>query len=183
MARTLPRPWGFYAPVIAAATSDIILAPSAATGRIPLAVQQATGAGVDALTVYANGGLRLQVDTSGNLILTGGISFRYTAVTPASTPGTAIAAVRFTVAVADAAGASRHVQLPAANSLQAGQVVMVVDTPCTAATNNITINRAGSDTISTTTTGNTSVTITTNGGAIWFVSDGTSVWKCLRMTG
>lgn len=183
MARTLPRPWGFYAPVIAAATSDIILAPSAATGRIPLAVQQATGAGVDAVTVYANGGLRLQVDTGGNLILTGGLSLRYTAITPTTTPGTAIVSARFSLAVADAVTASRHVQLPAANSLQAGQCLLVIDTPATAATGNIQVNRAGSDTITTTTTGNTSVTITANGSAIFFVSDGVSVWKCLRMTG
>jgi hypothetical protein len=58
-----------------------------------------------------------------------------------------------------------------------------MDLAATVATGNITVNRAGSDTIVTTSTAQTSVTITANGSAILFISDGTSVWKCLRMTG
>lgn len=170
-------------PVTANANADNIIAASATTNKIPLAVQQYTGAGVDAFNVYANGTLRFQVDSNGSNICGGAFAWRYNAITPTTTPGTAIAVPRVILPVADATTANRHVQLPAANSVTAGQVLIVMDLAATAATGNITVNRAGSDTITTTSTAQTSVTITANGSAILFISDGSSVWKCLRMTG
>jgi hypothetical protein len=170
-------------PVAAAATADNIVAASATTGKIPLVVQQYTGAAANAIDVYANGSNRFSVDSNGSNLLMGAVALRYNAITPTTTPGTAIAIPRVILPVADATTTNRHVQLPAANSVSAGQILIVMDLAATAATGNITVNRAGSDTIVTTSTAQTSVTITANGSAILFISDGTSVWKCLRMTG
>lgn len=170
-------------PVSAVAAADNIVAASATSGKIPLVVQQYTGAAANAIDVYANGSNRFSVDSNGSNLLMGAVALRYNAITPTTTPGTAIAVPRVILPVADATTTNRHVQLPAANSVTAGQILIVMDLAATAATGNITVNRAGSDTIVTTSTAQTSVTITANGSAILFISDGTSVWKCLRMTG
>lgn len=67
---------------------------------------------------------------------------------------------------------ARTVTLPAANAFAAGQLLIVQDEANNAATNNITINRAGADTINAA----TSITITANSGRRLFYSDGTSKW-------
>jgi hypothetical protein len=72
--------------------------------------------------------------------------------------------------------AARTVTLPAANAFMAGQMLWIKDEACTAATGNVTTNRAGADTIITTATGATSLVINTNGGKIGLVSDGVSKW-------
>jgi hypothetical protein len=72
--------------------------------------------------------------------------------------------------------AARTVTLPAANAFMAGQMLWIKDEACTAATGNVTTNRAGADTIVTTATGATSLVINTNGGKIGLVSDGVSKW-------
>jgi hypothetical protein len=72
--------------------------------------------------------------------------------------------------------AARAVTLPAANAAT-GQWLEIKDEACTAGTGNITISRAGADTITTTTTGNTSVVINTNGGVVRLISDGVSKWQ------
>lgn len=105
------------------------------------------------------------------------------AITPAASTGTVIPIARFALAVADAATASRHVQLPLANSVGAGHAILVMDTPATSATGNITVNRSGSDTITTTTTGNTTAVISTNGSGALFISDGSSIWKRFLLAG
>jgi|6_EtaG_2_1085325.scaffolds.fasta_scaffold10940_2 6-phosphogluconolactonase/glucosamine-6-phosphate isomerase/deaminase len=61
--------------------------------------------------------------------------------------------------------------LPAISS--AGKIMFVVkDEGANANTFNITINRAGSDTVD----GGTSATISTDSGALTFYNDGTSAW-------
>lgn len=176
-------------PVTANSSADNIVAASATTNKIPLAIQQYTGAGVDAFNVYANGGLRFRVDGNGTCFLAGAQSWKRDTLAPGTTPLTGtvgqIPLARFSVTVNDAATADRHIQLQAANAVGAGHTVLVIDAAGTAATGNITINRAvgSSDTITTTTTGNTSCTIATNGGAALFISDGTSVWKRVLLVG
>jgi hypothetical protein len=66
--------------------------------------------------------------------------------------------------------------LPSAAGVAAGRFYEFKDTTGSAATNNIVINRAGSDTID----GATSVTINTNYQSLALVSDGTSKWGLLR---
>lgn len=66
--------------------------------------------------------------------------------------------------------------LPAANAVSAGRFYEFKDTTGSAGTNNIVINRAGSDTID----GSTSFTIAANYGAIRLISDGTSKWAVSR---
>jgi len=53
---------------------------------------------------------------------------------------------------------------------------LIKDTGANAATNNITVNRAGSDTFVTTATGQTSNTISTDGGAFWIHAISASSW-------
>lgn len=58
-----------------------------------------------------------------------------------------------------------------------GITYIIADNGANAGTNNITINRDGSDTIITTTTGNTSVGITTDGGVIMIQLINATTWK------
>lgn len=170
-------------PVLTADATAFNIVGTQKSGQVALNVQQRTGANVDAFKVYANGGYRFQIDSNGTAVLGGAQAWKRDAITPTTTPGTTIPVARHILAVADAVTASRHLQLQAANAVAAGYTILVVDTPATAATGNITINRAGSDTITTTTTGNTSCTIATNGGAAYFISDGASVWKRILLAG
>jgi hypothetical protein len=70
--------------------------------------------------------------------------------------------------------AARTVTLPAANAFIAGQVICVKDGNGNAATNNVTVSRAGADTIDGGSA--TSVVINTNNGKLWLQSDGSSKW-------
>lgn len=69
-------------------------------------------------------------------------------------------------------GTGVTITLPAANGVAAGRFYEIKDSTGQAATNNIVINRAGSDTID----GATSVTLNVNYQSVRFVSDGTSNW-------
>lgn len=68
--------------------------------------------------------------------------------------------------------AARAITLPAANGVTAGRFYIIKDVTGSAATNNITINRAGSDTIQ----GATTHVIDRNYGFAILSSDGTSSW-------
>lgn len=68
--------------------------------------------------------------------------------------------------------AARTITLPAATAVLAGQVFTVKDESGAAATNNITVARAGTDTID----GATSKVVNTNYGFVRFYSDGVSKW-------
>ncbi len=68
--------------------------------------------------------------------------------------------------------AARTITLPAANTIPAGNPIYFKDEAGTAAAANITINRAGADTID----GGTSTTITTNYGMKGVYSNGSSAW-------
>jgi hypothetical protein len=72
--------------------------------------------------------------------------------------------------------AARTVTLPAANAVPAGYRILIMDMAGTATANNITINRAGADTIQ----GGVSTSITLNWGDKELVSDGTSKWNIIR---
>jgi hypothetical protein len=74
-----------------------------------------------------------------------------------------------------ALAAARTVTLPAASSVPAGQVLRVKDESGAAAANNITIQRAGSDTID----GANTLVISANFGRATIYSDGVSKWFTL----
>jgi len=68
--------------------------------------------------------------------------------------------------------AARSVTLPLASTVSPGEVLVVKDESGACATNNITVNRSGSDTID----GATTKVINTNYGTGKFYSDGVSKW-------
>ncbi|TAK89633.1 hypothetical protein EPO04_00800 [Patescibacteria group bacterium] len=68
--------------------------------------------------------------------------------------------------------ALRTITLPGASGLPVGSRITVKDESNAAGTNNITIQRAGSDTID----GSTSTTISTNSGSKSFYTDGSTKW-------
>lgn len=72
--------------------------------------------------------------------------------------------------------AARVLTLPAANAVTAGRYYVLVDVTGSGATNTITINRAGADTIE----GGTSVVISQNYGGLILTSDGVSAWRVMR---
>jgi len=88
-------------------------------------------------------------------------------------------ATDYTATIADyfvavtSTAAARTITLPAANTFKAGQMLVIADESGAAGTNNITVSRAGADTID----GTTSVTISVNYGVLRLYSDGTSLWK------
>lgn len=71
---------------------------------------------------------------------------------------------------------SATVTLPAANSVAAGRFYLIKDRTGSAATNNIVISRAGSDTID----GATSVTIDANYGEVGLASNGSNGWMIVH---
>jgi len=68
--------------------------------------------------------------------------------------------------------APRTITLPAASAVTAGRTYVVKDESGAAGTNNITVARAGADTID----GATSKVINTNYGSVMLYSDGVSKW-------
>lgn len=68
--------------------------------------------------------------------------------------------------------APRTITLPAASAVPAGKTFTVKDESGAAVTNNITVSRAGSDTID----GATTKVINTNYGGVTLYSDGVSKW-------
>jgi hypothetical protein len=71
------------------------------------------------------------------------------------------------------------IALPSASASfigSSGKRFLVKDSGANAGTNNITINRSGTDTIIDTTAGQTSTVITTDGGAVWVHAKNDSTW-------
>lgn len=137
----------------------------------------AAGSDVKQLYVYANNlyyindaGVAVQL-TNGNAIA-GGTPIA-TAFTRLAVAGniTILSTDTYTYYEVSTAGA-RSITLPAANAVSAGRFYWFKDSTGQAATNNITINRAGADTIE----GATSKVINDNYQAIMLISDGTSKW-------
>lgn len=71
---------------------------------------------------------------------------------------------------------SKSVTLPAANSVTAGRWYVFNDATGNAALNNITINRATTDTIA----GNTTLVVNTNYGAAIIASNGSNSWNVIK---
>lgn len=69
----------------------------------------------------------------------------------------------------------RTITLPSANAVSNGRYYVIADVTGNAAANNITIARAGADTID----GATSATIAVNYGTVELASDGSSKWKTI----
>lgn len=74
----------------------------------------------------------------------------------------------------DTSSSAAVVNLPSASF--GGIIIHIKDVGVNSYTNNITINVNGSDTIITTTLGNTSVTLSADGGAIILASNGVDQW-------
>ncbi len=70
------------------------------------------------------------------------------------------------------------ITLPAASGY-IGVPIIISDTGANASSNNITIGRAGSDTITTTAKSETSVTISTDGGSVKLIAIDSTTWKVL----
>jgi hypothetical protein len=94
-----------------------------------------------------------------------------------TTASTAYTAASTDYVVAMTANSARTFALPAANTFKG---IMLIIKDASGGATGITINRAGSDTITTTTTGNTSVSVSVQGASAWLSSDGTSVWYLLK---
>jgi len=72
----------------------------------------------------------------------------------------------------DTTSAAATINLPAASSFEEGQLLVLKDEGGSAGTNNITVNRAGSDAID----ASTSITLSSNYAAISIYSNGTDKW-------
>ncbi len=107
---------------------------------------------------------------SGNLQVTGGISPPY--VTSSGSLGLTVA--NRTVVYTGSGG--HTYTLPAANANGAGQSIWLTIKCSPAASGNLIVARAGSDTINNSTTGNTSITLTP-GQSIDINADGVSLWE------
>lgn len=91
---------------------------------------------------------------------------------PGAYPYTALVTDEY---IAVSTGTAKTVNLPSATAVGAGHVLTIKDYTGGASANNITIARAGSDTID----GATSRTISTNYGSVRLVSDGGTNWEVL----
>ena len=79
------------------------------------------------------------------------------------------------IGVSHTATAAVTLTLPLAANAP-GHIITIKDEDANASVNNIDIDRAGSDTITDTTTGNLTTIISTDGGAIRLYSDGVATW-------
>lgn len=154
--------------------SNVIVGPTAAAAGAKLCVHSTAAATVGAFVRGAssqsadlqqwqdNGGSVLaSIGADGSLLAAG---LRVGVASVSSSPYAVAANV---VLVAVDTSAARTINLPAATT---GRVVIVKDATGGAGANNITINRAGADTID----GGTSVTINTNRGVVRLVAVGTN---------
>lgn len=126
--------------------------------------------------LYASGNALYWNDASGNvrqIVNTDG----YTAVnfvTKSVNIGTVLSAAdTFNYLKMDTSGGAHGVTLPAANAVANGRVYFIKDSTGNSETNNITVTRAGSDTID----GQTTAVLKKAFGSWMFVSDGISTWS------
>lgn len=105
----------------------------------------------------------------GGLYNDGAMGGGYTLVAMGSASGFTAAPQDYQIGVTGASG-PRIVQLPAANSLYAGQEFAIGDVA--GGVNPLAVVAAGADRIN----GQTGITLTTPYGNLWFVSDGTTNW-------
>jgi hypothetical protein len=92
----------------------------------------------------------------------------------ATAAGTTTLTTASTVVQVFTGATTQNVTLPAANAFGAGIGFVLIIKNLSSGT--VTVNRAGADTINTSSTGNTSTTVTTISQAM-FVSDGVSAWE------
>lgn len=156
-------------PPVSAVAAARNIAATTATGQIPMVIQQRTGAGANAIDVYANGANRFSVDANGSTILNGSLALRRNATTGTSVSPTA-ATIGFQAITTTGAFT---VNLPAISGLPAGGVIAVIkDVAGNANTNNITIDGNASETID----GATTKTINTAYGYRVLFGDSTGWW-------
>lgn len=131
-------------PVISADATANNIVGSTTTAKIPLVVQQRTGASVDAVSFYAAGQTRFKVDTNGNTVLNGGLALRRIATSAASVT-IANGQCGFHAITPSAAFTAN---LPAIATLPTGGSFLVLKNVAgTGATRNLTIDPSGAETI------------------------------------
>lgn len=169
----------------ATATGGLYLRLGAGSSTLPVhsfLADENTGVGraaADQLSIIAGGveGIRVSEDTNKLIIdLKGAVGYKVTEVNAATYT---IQLNDHTIAVDYTATGAVTITLPAASDAfngTEGLRFLIKDTGVNSGTNNITINRAGSDTIITTTSGNTSATISANGNAFWIQAKDSSTW-------
>jgi hypothetical protein len=132
------------------------------------------GSDVTGQTPIANGG----TGQSTVLLARASSGLNIDQITTTGDTAVAIAATTRVQATSAALTASRIWTLPAANALNAGQRLMVIDLAGgVTGSNTIVITRAGSDTIN----GGSTVTLSSANGGYILVSDGTSKWSALAI--
>ncbi len=122
---------------------------------------------------FGTGDAGIWIDTNGVMRFSDGSVAR---VVPTS-KNTAVSTATYTVLLTDlfvgmSNSSARTVTLPSANTLQPGQAFVIKDTNGNAGTNNVTVQRAGSDTID----GATSKAISSNYGALRLYTDGSAAY-------
>lgn len=134
---------------------------SDAGGGRPVGLRSGAG-GAARTSVYA--------DTDGQAVIAGG--FRIPVMSPGTFPYTVLLTDVFVLVPT---GTAKTVTLPSAATAKAGHQIIIKDSSGGGASFNITVNRAGSDTIE----GATSKTINTAYGTLRLISNGVDTWYLL----
>lgn len=131
----------------------------------------------DKLVSFANSGTsRGYVDYQGSLVMDGGYGKRVTSLNAATYT---INTYNYLIAVDYTDTGAVTITLPSAADCwdsPSGRIFKIKDTGCNCSSYNITINRAGSDTIIDTTTGNTQIVMAVDGQEITFHAKDDSTW-------
>lgn len=146
-------------PVISADATANNIVGSTTSAKVPMVVQQRTGASVDALSVYAGGQTRFKVDTNGSTVLNGCFALRRVATTAAASVTIAVSQCGFHAITPSAAFTAN---LPAISTLPTGgSIIVLKNVAGTGATRNLTIDPSGAETVD----GASTVTLT---AAYWY---------------
>jgi hypothetical protein len=145
---------------------NIVKQNSTYTTAHALTIDYAGGSPLATLTTAGKFGLGVTTPLA-TLDVQGGVRYKRNPQTTSYT----ITVSDYLIAVTDTT-AARTITLPSAASTPAGQMFVVSDESGGAATNNITVTRAGTDTIE----GVTTKVINTNYGSIRLYSDGSTKW-------
>lgn len=145
-------------PVISADSTANNIDGSTTSAKVPLVVQQRTGASVDAFSVYAAGSTRFKVDTNGCAVLNATLAFRRNTSSSTSASPTVSQLGSWFITPS----AAFTFNLPAISTLPTGgSLVVIKNVAGTGATRNCTIDANASETID----GATTVTLT---AAYWY---------------
>ena len=144
---------------------------SSETGRISLGTDGSQN--YNTITGDSTNGITLTPIDSKSVIISGSISFKRKGLVAGDFPYTALGSDCI-LGVTDTA-APRTITLPTSTGIAPGFILQIKDESGAAETNNITVQRNGSDTID----GTTSIPISVNYGALKLYTDGAGHWFSL----